>query len=315
MSTAPGLTFILGLPYSGSSLFALALGNADGFCNCGEISYVENDWHDRRSCTCGALVTDCVFWAPLKAEMDAALARGEPALNLEAGQKLRPIDARKLPLGRTLALWLGRPLQSVFSAAELDDYASRHAAFLRAVLRQTGAFQVVDSSKNVRRLEVLLQRTDLPVRVVYLERQPAAAFGARLKRARRRNRFYLPILAPLYLGWMLYHRIQTRRCLRMLPAGQMMTISYEQFATDPSAVAAELSGWFGRPVDFGIDADHVLKVTDTHVFTGNVWLTRKKGFDAGVRINPPADRPELTGFEHAVFRLGARLFPILRRTG
>lgn len=310
--TTPGLTFILALPYSGSSLFALALGNADGFVNCGEMNFLGNDWYEKRTCSCGALVDECAVWGGVKTEMMARRARGAPAPDLSAQARLHPVDARKKPFWTQLRMLLGARIEDISPADDLRDYAAQTSALVDYFHTAHGAMEIVDASKGTGRLRVLQKHLDVPLRVIVLKRGLANAFGARIKRARRRNRWYVPAFAPVYLIWLMYHLRVMKKAVELLPKEMVFHVSYEDFVSNPSAIERDLSVWYGRPISIGIGQDRVMQTPDAHVFSGNIWLTRQKGMQDGVVLRESQGKPELTAFEFAVFKLAAALFPLLK---
>ena len=83
-SDNPTVIFILGLPFSGSTLAAAALGSSENVFNCGEVSYVEKDWKPRRPCSCGQQLDLCPHWTAIRAEMRANSAQGLPGLHATA---------------------------------------------------------------------------------------------------------------------------------------------------------------------------------------------------------------------------------------
>lgn len=307
-----GLTYILALPYSGSSLFALALGNADGFVNLGEMNYLENDLNERRTCSCGALVTECAFWGPLIARAKAERAAGRPMLSFDTSTRLRAVDRRNPSLATRLALIFGRSLQGIYGAEDLRAYRQDHLGFMKLALEETGSHEVIDAAKNARRLQVFAEASDLPLRVIAMSRRPVDAFAARIKRARRRNRFYRQALAPAYVFWLLHHYRQMRSALRGIPPRSVYYLNYEDFVSDPKGTEKALSRWYGRTVSFGRTGPADIRLDQAHVYTGNIWITRGTKGAETVTLRPPPKAPDLTRFELAQFRFFALLFPVLR---
>jgi hypothetical protein len=57
------IIYIAGYSRSGSTLLDIMIGNFDGNCSCGEISFLpENGIRDREYCSCGSHVVNCSFW-------------------------------------------------------------------------------------------------------------------------------------------------------------------------------------------------------------------------------------------------------------
>ncbi|WP_372993895.1 sulfotransferase [Sulfitobacter sp.] len=313
MSDGKGLTYILGLPYSGSSLFAMALGNAEGFVNCGEINYLEQDYHEHRRCSCNALLADCPFWGPLIAQAHERAAAKDPMPQFETEAKYHPIYARRTSLSRRLSMIMGRDLRKTYGAQSIDEHLAQQLGFMRLVLAETGAQEIVDASKNARRLQLLAEQDEFQLRVIVLSRHPENALGARIKRARRRTNWYRQALAPIYTLWLLFHYIQMGKALAKVPKDRVFRVKYEDFVRDPASMEKVLRDWYGRPISFDRIGDREVNMRNTHVYTGNTWLTRGTKEPRSTVLNAPMDAPELNWFELAQFRFFATLFPILRR--
>lgn len=61
----PTVIYLLGLPYSGTTLIAVLLGKSAEVFNAGELNFVENDYHPAKKCSCGELVDECKAWSPV----------------------------------------------------------------------------------------------------------------------------------------------------------------------------------------------------------------------------------------------------------
>ena len=303
----PELIYLLGLPYSGSTLLALALGNSDEIFNCGEMNYIENDYHSGRVCSCGASVVDCPFWSKMAAELEEKKLRNELVLNLTEKQKLRPLDARRQTVRRRLQMYLGFPLKRIFSESELCDYALRHSSFIKDVARHTGARYIVDASKSPRRLETLLRYSDLSVRVICLHRRLEDAFAGRLKRARRRSKYYQSILSPFYMGQMLHHLGNIKKIRARLRPDRHIDLSYEMFLQNPHTEEHKLSDWLGTSVNFSIDQIGRMELSPQHIITGNIWLTRRHSLEEPIELVPSSGGSDLTKIEHNIFRFADRM--------
>jgi hypothetical protein len=292
----PQLIYVLGLPFSGSTLFALALGNDERFFNAGEISFIEHDFNPVRRCSCGEPLNSCAFWAPLAEELRQVRS---PTLDLDGHGEPRELDPRgQNPFRRG-------------SQASLANYAARHADFVRRLARCAGCRFIVDASKSAHRLQALSTYSDLPIRVIVLCRGSRDVLAARIKRARRRNRMYVQVLAPFFVAWLAYHLLQIQRTLRSFRSEEVVTVGFPEFLKCPEATERRLSEWLGEDVRLSIDGDRLSLDRVQHVFTGNTWMKTLKfeGEPLRVRHAPP---DPLASFERLTFRLAYALIPILR---
>lgn len=309
MTAPPQVLLILGLPYSGSTLLAALLGNAPGIENASEVNFLENDYHADKICTCGARITDCVFWPRLIARLEADAAAGQPTLTFTKAARSHPIDARRKGARVRLAQLLGRPPEAIFGTEEMARYGAAHTHFFASWAALTGARTVVDASKSAGRLDVLARFGALDLRVVWLSRAPLAAFAARLKRARRRNRFYVQALAPYYLVLQALQRRQARKTFETVPPARRLTLSFEALLADPAAAEAALSDLLGRnatdPVRFGLaGTPPAVTLEPQHGYAGNVWRIGARGEALTVTLEPGRASDPLGWFERLVARAG-----------
>lgn len=310
MSAEKSLTYILGLPFSGSSLFSVALGNSPDFVNLGEMNYLTYDWNNNRVCSCGETLKNCPFWGPLARE--ASKVTDQPILRLKDESSCHEIDYRYPGWRRRLALFFGKDLSEIYGKGSIEQYLSDHIAFMKLVFDETSAQEIVDASKNTRRFKLLAEQTDIPVRVIVISRSPAYAIGARIKRARRRNKYYWQVFSPYYTLWLILHSVQIRKAIRKIDENFVFQVSYEEFVSNPIAVQNELKNWYGKPIDFGISDPRELNLESAHVFTGNRWLTGDGGQSKRIEVKLSTKGPELKWFEYLQFRFFAVFFSSLR---
>lgn len=304
----PVLLYVASFPYSGSTIFSIALGNSPDVLNIGEANYLENDWQDKKPCYCRKALADCPFWSGAKKLTEAGPGAAGPSLQLEDHSALRFLDSRDLPFLKRLLVSLGVPLTAVFRQEDLRDYASRTASFVTSLSQAFGAWAVVDASKNIRRLEALRLYSDLDIRVIVLKRQAQDLLASRLKRARRRNPRYSPLSAPVYLLWVLYHRFAIRRQTRRMRKEEYLEVTYEELCDTPQALQRRIGNWLGTPVDFGIRGGNVIDTSASHIFTGNVRITKNDAPEKGIRLKKEtSSAPSFSALERMVLAVSRRI--------
>jgi len=309
---APTLIYVAGLAYSGTTLFASTLGHSENIINGGEINYVENDYHREKYCSCGAKIDDCTLWKPLLATIKKEAASGKKTLNFAADQSLRPIDSRARSIWKKILLVAGVSAEKLFGASEIADYVERHNNFFRAFAKQANTDFVVDASKSFARLDVLNRHSDLPIHVIFLKRSPIQSYASRLKRAKKRNNFYMPIFAPFYLAIILATTLAIRRQMKCISNRDITFVDYETFVQTPEIVQDKLSKVLNTNVDFGIQ-NKVVPIGHLHIFTGNIWLSQalKKGQSVELRLGD--GQSSLSWFERFVFRLFQPISALIER--
>lgn len=305
----PKVIYVTGLAYSGTTLFSAALGHSENFFNGGEVNYLENDYHHNKLCSCGQIINDCKVWGSVLKRLENDAKSNIKTLTFTQEQTLRAIDKRSKPLRiRILTLFGARPEQ-LFEEDELKDYALRHRNFLCSLSSSVNANFVVDASKNSARLQVLRRYSDLPIHVIYVRRSIIQSYASRLKRAKRRNKFYLPLFAPVYLGVIFFRVRGLRRRLRTYDQDMLSIVDYESFVENPQSVETQLSKELNTPVSFGIKYGE-FGLGHLHVFTGNVWLSHAAKVGKKVKIETNDGRATLSWFENYSFRLFSPVFKL-----
>lgn len=300
--TRPVLIYVAGLAYSGTTLFASAVGHSKNIINGGEVNYNENDYHHEKYCSCGKKIDHCTLWQPLLASLSKQAEAGEKTLNFSTDQSLRPIDSRARPTWKKILLIAGVPAEKIFGASEIADYVERHTNFLRALAKEASSDFVVDASKSFARLDVLNRYSSLPIHVIFLKRSMLQSYASRLKRAKKRNNLYFSILSPFYLLTIFATIIAIHRQLKIIPRKNITFVDYETFVENPDFVQDKISMALNTDVDFGI-RDTVTPLDHLHIFTGNVWLSQALTEGRSVKLKLGDSKSSLSWFEKFVFRL------------
>lgn len=302
MTVGPTVIYLMGLPYSGTTLFALLLGKSIEIFNAGELNFAENDYHAHKTCSCGELVSRCEAWAPVIDAAREMANRGERTLLFTGSQDLRAIDARKGPIWKKVLKAVHAPPEWIYGRDEVVDYATRHATFIKTVAKERNVSFVLDASKTMARLKALDAHTDLEVTVMYVKRSILESYAARIKRAKRRDKSYNAIKSPFLLFEILIRVWLFQRAISRSPDARYIVIDYESFVGDPSTYERELSLKLGTNVDFQL-RDHKFSVRNSHVWTGNVWLTRNAEANEEIELRQSDSIASLTKNEKAVYRI------------
>jgi hypothetical protein len=152
----------------------MLLGAHPEACTVGELKGVRENPQSYR-CSCGALIRECGFWLRINAAM---ARRGLNFAITEAGTNIQNVGhwyLRRLldPLHRPPVLeFIRDAFLSALPAwhSHLRNVQCRNAALVGALLEESGAKIVIDSSKVGLRLKYLLCNPDLNVRVLRLIR-------------------------------------------------------------------------------------------------------------------------------------------------
>jgi Sulfotransferase family len=160
----PKIAFIASLSHSGSTLLDLMLNAHPGIASVGELKQLDHYARlrggrgRRRRCTCGApSLDDCPFWAKVNATMKA-----------HAGLGLGDID--------------------VENYADPAKFNRDNAALFDAISAAVDSRYIVDSSKRVDRLELLMANQALAVFPIFLIRDPKGQICSSLRKNRKHQK-------------------------------------------------------------------------------------------------------------------------------
>ena len=158
--------FIAGAGRTGTTLLDLILGQLPGFVSGGELIPTDRIVVSNGStCSCGAAVHACPFWAPV-------IARAFPGLDAEQVERTNAASRKLRPWPRAALRFL--PLIGRQARARLCVEGGRFVPLYRAMLAVAGAKVLIDSSKGPAHGLALLARPELDVHVVHLVRDSRA---------------------------------------------------------------------------------------------------------------------------------------------
>lgn len=163
------VVFIISSGHSGSTLLNLLLGSCGKISSIGEIkrlhNYLEEDTKlNNLDCTCGAIVNNCSFW--------------NQVLEGAGGKKqfLTPLDNE-------------------------EGFAERNLRLIKSISDVTGNKIICDNSKNIDRLDKILQIRGLNVNIIHLIRDGrAVAYSFKRKEEKIRNSGNKYLEEMKYLG-------------------------------------------------------------------------------------------------------------------
>jgi hypothetical protein len=173
------IAYVLAPSHSGSTLLAMLLASHPQVTTVGELNLSAVDDPDHYPCSCGAKLRECDFWRRVSSRVERS---GHAFDVTRAGTDFRAVEsalARRLlrPLHRGPALETLRDTALACIPAwraAVQRAQQANAALVGAVLGETGARVIVDSSKIGLRLKFLLRNPALDVRVIRLVRDGRA---------------------------------------------------------------------------------------------------------------------------------------------
>lgn len=313
----PKVLFILGHAFSGSTLFALALGTDKRLLNLGEVTSLEGDYHCLKHCTCGELLHACPFYTRLKHELRESQGTAPERLRWHLENEVRPetIDRRHRYFTRAqnLQLAAGLSVFRIFPDAEIADYLRKNELFFEAVTHAFPAYHyIVDCSKSATRLEILLTSQTIDLRVIYLHRPAAAIFASTQKRVKKRyprshaNLLNRCVVACGYALWQRSSMLRCRRVFQQTERTKRLWISFNSFVETPRMIMNSVQQWLGLEERDARDTsdnptDLIIRPCDQHIYVGNRWIFQHP--EAPVELKLRNDIDSLTPEQHLVMRL------------
>lgn len=265
--------YILGSRFSGSTLVSLILGAQNRVLNLGEVWALESDYQRNRRCTCGSTVKQCPYWQKIIKRYSERFADYQPGtLNFSDPKKYGDmLFHRPLIFQRLLHHFTNDP-DILFRPEKVHQYAKKSYDFYDFALQEHGNHcdTIVDSSKSLERLAILLQSGLFDIRVVFLARNGLSLVGKDVYSSPPWKVLSWIKTAEKTMRWV----VLMKRCLRMLAKldqDRVYSTTYEDFCSDASKVISEMCQKFD--VEYLPESLHKASLGffkyDQHIYTGN----------------------------------------------
>jgi hypothetical protein len=212
----PKIIFIASTSHSGSTLLDLMLNAHPEIVSVGELKQIGRYARLARKlqrisrCTCGAAnLEECPFWRCVDDMLVARTGRGLADLNME-------------------------------DYADTETFNADNAVLYGAISAISQKTCIVDSSKHLNRLELLIDNADLDVFPIFLLRNPKGQISSALRKTAKpeENAYGFMRLIASYV-WTNY-RIQ-----RLVAGRPHAVLHYEQLIADPVATLTSLMQMLG----------------------------------------------------------------------
>ena len=212
----PKIVFVASASHSGSTLLDLMLNAHPDIVSAGELKQLGRYARSARKlgrkprCTCGALsIAECPFWAKVDAIAKAQLGRGLGELNTE-------------------------------NYADLSGFKRDNAILFGAISVAINKRYVVDSSKHIERLELLLTNHELDVYPIFLLRDPKGQICSALRKKAKpeENAYGFFRLIGSYVA-------TNRRIHKLIQHAPHAVVHYEALAADPQGTLTKLMPQLG----------------------------------------------------------------------
>jgi len=204
------IIYIIGIGHSGSTLLDLLISSHSQVTSLGEINILSARRKQLRQtilenrCTCGAKpILDCLFWQGVEQ-------------------------------------FSGIPLQELELDMESKDpviFKQHNQAIFQAAAAVSGSEFIIDSSKDILRLEKLVTIKELNIKPIHIVRHPGGVVYSSIKSGK---------------NWLTITRQYTHDFMhtrRYLDNRDFFTIYYEELASTPQQTLAKLMKWLELPFE------------------------------------------------------------------
>ncbi len=258
------IVFIIGLPYSGSTLLALALGNSDNVINLGEVTYIEKDYNVNKKCFCGNALKDCLFWKSVVKRLE----ENESGIyyNFTGEYKINKVY-RYLSKVQRCDLYC-------FNKSKVDQYRRKYGLLYSVAFDVSNASAIIDSSKSNLLVKAFLGTTDFDINVIWLKRDFQSVYFSKIKKLKKRGQYYGIITKFTVIIWMYLYNHECRHVYRLIDDRKKITIYYKDIINNIVSVQKDCSLILGENINFGIIDEKRISVNRQHFFTGNRWPFR-----------------------------------------
>jgi len=202
------------------------------------------------NCSCRKQHDKCQFWKNVEKELNKL---GEPK-NLYFGLHFNSILEKRTVFNRLIVGGLifdriERLRNSIVKNyskyyEEIKRIKKRNIRYIEAIKKVSNKNIIIDSSKDILRLQYLMEIPFLDIKVVHLVREPQGAVSSSLRRAKKRNKGSKSLVWTT-LRWLLYEKKIEKKILNKIKRKNQYTVIYEDLCGNPLLVLDEIADQFG----------------------------------------------------------------------
>lgn len=255
MDKSPVVLGIIGSGRSGSTLLERVLGSSPGIVNVGELVEVFRHLSENnRPCGCGTPFRECPFWAAVGSDAFGGWTD-------EVSRQMRELE--RMVARNRWVLTPERWLPPGFDRAR-TQYVAMYSRLYRAILRNSGADVVLDSSKWPAHMWALSGSEEIDVRVLHLIRDVR---GVSYSWAKGGSRLAVYPVRETAVRWT-STQITAARVRREVKNSTVLR--YEDFVESPRSQIAAMTDTLGVPWDgSAFVGEQVVRLGPSHGVAGN----------------------------------------------
>lgn len=262
---------------SGSTLIDMFLGGHSRAASLGEVNHLGKAVALRQTCACGAGVRDCGHWNQvfddLASRTGCDFKKHPYSFRLWDALAGIVIDRNHQTPSYTGRVYLRKAWLDLrhLTGNRLPLLPSQEAALrnkimlFESIARQWGKQVMIDSSKDSREAVELYRRVPGRVKIVLLTRDGRGVFLS----GRNSNKSQSESLS----GWLRYYRRALPLLQENIAPSDLLTLRYEDFATDPEKEGRRLCAFAGLDfepsmLDLAATTRHIVNGNDTRFAPG-----------------------------------------------
>lgn len=257
------ILYIGGFGRSGSTLIERCLGQLDGFCAAGEVSFVwERGFAQNQLCGCRVPFRECAFWRAVFDEAFGGFDRVDPAAMAALVPRVK--RTRYIPY-----LVLRQPAAY---RADFQRFAATVLPLYRAIQRVSGCRWLIDSSKDPAYAFVLAAMPEVRLSMVHLVRDSRAVAFSWMKHKEipdvhwKRAYMHRYSAAQSAAWWTTFNGLC--HAFRWT-APRYVRLAYEDFARAPDAALSRILGALGESPELPFLRGSTATLRPNHTASGN----------------------------------------------
>jgi hypothetical protein len=238
--------YIAGHGYSGSTIMDLILGAQPGVHGVGEIIHLGEYLSEDRICSCGEKVSSCSFWSEIIQKSDTC-ARNlydieRPRYDfVSVLRKLRRYELRYILSGQ---------FANILCRNDVQRYLQENYCLFKAIMENTGAHLIVDSSKNPLRMVLFHLSDKFDVNVIHMFRDHRSYLESKKRKSQDPKREQMEWSGPFGHTLKLWKgTVHQKLLLQKVPEEQKIAVPYREFATRPTHTIEAICQFLGCSYD------------------------------------------------------------------
>ncbi|MDC8004594.1 hypothetical protein POV27_11085 [Aureisphaera galaxeae] len=287
------IIYIAGDGRSGSTLLENVLANADGTIGIGECYRFWRRYYEGDSlCGCGDIIVSCPLWSHVHNTLTSEIEDYDPS---DFWNKIQYLLKYK-NAGKA---------KEILAQPDWSSFVKGVKLFYQCIADKTGKKILIDSSKSIGWLNILITLNFCEVTILHLERSLPEVANSWKKKVRLPEYTDKTVYMPIKSDWVIAKNwLKIKYFMRRFKSLPGYTfVSYHSFVSDPNAWLAKMEEWTGATLKL-----NSLDVHFNHAIGGNPMRSNTKG---NLRIENRKASLDHLNFFNRIFFTGLHKISIL----